>query len=478
MDAFLNSKKPSPPKPRLSREVLDGFSKILAIHVGLHFPSERNVDLERGALLATRMFGFSDAETCLVWISTSPPSQGKIQILARAFTVGETFFFRDKPCFSALEERVLPALIAAGRAQGKRLRIWSAGCCSGEEPYSIAILLSGLLPDWEDWDISILATDINPEFLAKARAGLYNHWSFRNVEEFRKTACFRATPHGLLEPLPKIRQKVNFAYSNLATGPPEILSNQPHGLDLILCRNVIMYLTDQCARKVTTDFFRLLKEGGWLIVGPTEGASPLFSRFAVRSFPNVIFYQKPPLSRIPAFEREVGDAPRVQEESASDSTPQCQPLPVPGMPADTLSTNQAADELSALIVSARKLGNEGNLIAALDVCDHALDLHRFDPTLHYLRALILQEDEKTAEAAKSLEHGLYLDPDFVMAHYALGNLALQRGEQDRSNRHFKTAIKLLNALPADQSLPESDGVSAGRLREIMGSLVKSKARRK
>jgi len=425
---------------------------MLAMHLGLNFSSERSVELERGVLLAAQMFGFSDAEKCLAWISSSAPSQGKIQILARAFTVGETFFFRDKPCFSALEERVLPALIVAGRAKGKRLRIWSAGCCSGEEPYSIAILLCGLLPDWEDWDISILATDINPEFLAKARAGLYNHWSFRNVEDSRKTAFFRAAPQGLLELLPKIKKRVNFAYSNLATGPPDVLSKQASGLDLILCRNVIMYLTDQCARKVTADFFQLLEEGGWLIVGPTEGASTLFSQFAVRSFPNVIFYQKPPTQ-----------------------SPQ---NIVPEKPVNTLPTIQADDDFSALLLSARRFGNEGNLVAALNLCNHALDLHRLDPTLHYLRALILQEDGKAAEAAKSLERGLYLDPDFVMAHYALGNLAFRRGERKKSIRHFKNAVRLLTDLPEEQSVPESDGVSAGRLREIMRTLAKAKARQK
>jgi chemotaxis protein methyltransferase CheR len=479
MEAALNSTIPRSPKTRLPREVQAGFSRILAVHLGLHFPPERSLELERGVVLAAGMFGFSDAEKCLAWISASPPGPGKIQILARAFTIGETFFFRDRACFSALEERVLPDRIAVGRARGKRLRIWSAGCCTGEEPYSIAILLYGLLPDWEDWDISILATDINPEFLAKARAGSYNHWSFRNVEDSRKAGCFRATPEGLLEPLPRIKEKVGFAYSNLASAPPDAVSEPGSGFDLILCRNVLMYLTDQCARKAAADFFRLLGEEGWLIVGPTEGASALLSRFEARGFPNAIFYQKP-VSRLPnglpnRFDMDIGAGPRIREESASGFPARCQPAVPPGKPADPPSALTASGEYSALLSAARISGNEGNFVAALEACDQALRLQRLDPALHYLRALFLQEAGSNAEAAKSLERGLYLDPDFVMAHYALGNLALRQGERKKSLRHFQNAIGLLKGLPEDQLLPESDGVGAGRLRGIMGTLAKANA---
>lgn len=473
METIPVFKDSSPPKPRLSRGVLAGFSKVLTLHLGLNYPSERSMDLERGVLLATEMFGFSDAEKCLSWISASTPGQGKIQILARAFTIGETFFFRDRACFSALELKVLPALIAAGRDKGKRLRIWSAGCCTGEEPYSLAMLLCGLLPDWEDWDISILATDINPEFLAKAKAGLYNYWSFRNVEESRKAAYFRETPQGLMELLPKIRKRVNFAYSNLAGAPPEVLFNQGYGLDLILCRNVFMYLTQSCARKAIADFFQLLEEGGWLIVGPTEGEATLFSRFYARSFPNAIFYQKPPFGLPDGLGRESGNASWTQEGISEPATPIRPAIPL-AKPADTPTTTHPADDFSALLMSAKTLGNEGNLSAALDSCNQALHLQQLDPRLHYLRALILQEDGNAAEAARSLERGLYLDPKFVMAHYCLGNLASRQGERKKSIRHFRNAARLLRGLPEDQPVPESDGLSVGRLREIMATLAKAR----
>ena len=120
-----------------------------------------------------------------------------------------------KEYFAFLEEKVLPELIELRRTTGKYLRIWSAGCCTGEEPYSLAILLDKILGDTKDWNITILATDINPIFLRKASAGIYGKWSFRDTPEWVRERYFTKTKENHFELLPKIRKRVSFTCHNL-----------------------------------------------------------------------------------------------------------------------------------------------------------------------------------------------------------------------------------------------------------------------
>jgi chemotaxis protein methyltransferase CheR len=112
------------------------LSDLLAAQTGLHFPAERWRDLARGIAAAAPAFGMPDAESCARWLLSAPLTRHQIEVLANHLTVGETYFFREKMSFEALEQHILPQLIRM-RASERRLRIWSAGCCTGEEPYSV-----------------------------------------------------------------------------------------------------------------------------------------------------------------------------------------------------------------------------------------------------------------------------------------------------------------------------------------------------
>ncbi len=152
--------------------------------------------------------------------------------------------------FEALEDRILPELIRSRSVGNRRLRIWSAGCATGEEPYSIAIALRRALPVPEDWRITILATDINPHILRKASAGVYGEWSFRNAPPWLKGTWFRPKKDGKLEILPEIRKMVSFAYLNLAEDIFPSPVNNTNAMDLIFCRNVLMYFAAERAQEI------------------------------------------------------------------------------------------------------------------------------------------------------------------------------------------------------------------------------------
>src|SRR5712692_5314204 len=132
--------------------LLSHLTDFVAAQMGLNFPRERWRDLERGIVSAAGDFGFADAGSCAQWLLSSPLTRGQIEILASHLTVGETYFFRERKSFAVLEDHILPELIRSRRGNEQRLRVWSAGCCTGEEPYSVAILLNRMIPDLKDWN--------------------------------------------------------------------------------------------------------------------------------------------------------------------------------------------------------------------------------------------------------------------------------------------------------------------------------------
>ncbi len=271
--------------------LLSELSRLVEMCMGLHFPKERHGDLERHICSAARECGYEDVESFIQWLLSSPSSHDQIETLARHLTIGETYFFRDMGSFNALREQVLPELIRSRRGTNQRLRIWSVGCSTGEEAYSIAILLDKMVPDLKDWNITILATDINPDSLNKAAEGVYRDWSFRDTPRWVKEEYFTKTADGF-EVLSRIREMVTFAHHNLAADQYPALTNNTSAMDVIFCRNVLMYFSRERALQVVPRLSRCLMDDGWLITSPVESSlakPPLFEGVA---FPGATFYKK------------------------------------------------------------------------------------------------------------------------------------------------------------------------------------------
>jgi len=223
----------------ISTHQLSRISELVSALMGLHFPEGRYIDLERGIESASIDFGFdNNIEEFIKWLTSAALTKSHIETLASHLTVGETFFFREKRSFDVLEREILPGLIQSKDGGEKRLRIWSAGCSTGEEPYSIAILLNRMIPDLKDWNITILATDINSRVLKKASEGVYTDWSFRDTPPWIKEGYFKKIKEGVYEILPQFRKMVSFEYLNLAEDVYPTLLNNTNAIDLIFicCR--------------------------------------------------------------------------------------------------------------------------------------------------------------------------------------------------------------------------------------------------
>jgi len=480
--ARTSETQPEPCWPALSRLVADTL--------GLHFPPERYADLRRGFLPAARELGFDDPAECARRLLAQPGHRGGIQALASHLTVGETYFFRDRPALDALAGEILPPLIRQRRDLGQRyLRLWSAACCTGEEAYTLAILLHRLLPDPQDWRITVAATDVNPRFLDKARAGRYGDWSFRDAPDWLRRDYFRRGADGSHAVIPEIRAMVRFVRLNLADGDPAWDDVDAGEMDVIFCRNTLMYFTPAQMARVVARFHRRLAPGGWLAVSPGEASTALFPGYAPVYFPDAILFRKAQAKKgcEVRIRTDASDVGSDAASAAGDSPHREAPGPTPGAKtqphpraagsdaavragrrrearASTAAPGAPAGSPQAL---ARALADRGRLDEAQAWCERWLAEDKLDPAAHYLHAVILIERGEAGRARASLRGAVYLDGGFVLAHFALGNLARARGDEAEARACFAEARRLLRAHPPDALLPHSDGLTAGRLADTL-----------
>jgi chemotaxis protein methyltransferase CheR len=276
-------------------------------------------------------------------------------------------------------------------------------------------------------------------------------------------------------------------------------------MDLIFCRNVLMYFTGSQQQKVVGKLRHALLEDRWLVVSPSECSQALFSRFATMNFPGVILYRKSEAKAHGTHVLPVWTPPWPVEESAPVFAPpeRWAPLPLedptPAEPAaaEAPPTPQAvasslyeqgcyaeaeevllasltdapapAPEIASLL--ARVLANQGKLADALAWCERWLAADKLDASGHYLRAMVLQELGDPERARQALQRAVYLDPNFVVAHFALGNLARSAEKFADADRHFANALRLLRRCDPDDLMPESEGLTAARLTEIIRSVA-------
>jgi chemotaxis protein methyltransferase CheR len=492
---------------KLSQSILRDLSGFLAEKMGLHFPEQRWQDLQKGLAAAAGELGCGGIRECAQRMLAEDLSKPQIEVLASRLTVGETYFFRDRKVFGALEELALPELIRR-HSRERRLRLWSAGCATGEEPYSLAILLRRLLPGFKEWKITILATDINPRFLERAREGVYSSWSFRDCPSWLSDRYFVPDPRGSLRLNEEIKKMVTFSYHNLAEDTYPAITNNTAGLDLILCRNVLMYFSKASRRRVAAKMFRCLVEGGYLFVGPSELSPTVFAAYRPIHFKGVTVYRKE-LKTTDKRPQEMPADPAptdyqfepVVETTAPVSLPEEGPAEIVARQPPAPKRPPAGGELEEARVlyaqsryadAARKIrevsggepitpegaallarayANLGMIEQGLAWARQAAGADKLNPALHYLAGMLAEENNNLDEAAAALRRAVYLDSGFVLAHFSLGNLARRLGRSAQADKHFANALASLARYDRDEIVPESEGITAGRLEEIIRMLT-------
>lgn len=271
--------------------LLEEFGAFVEMATGLSFASGRQHDLRRIVEDMAQQEGFSSVEACLHGMMAAAPDRAAVQKLGRYFSNRETYFFRDAAMFSVLKLEILPRLIAARRAKGsKALRLLSAGCSSGEEAYSLAMLARDL-PGMGEWDVRVVGVDMNPVLLQTARAASYGAWSFRGVPESLRLRHFEPLGEERFALLPRIKAGVEFRYLNLAGADFSALDDATP-FDLVLCQNVLMYFGVEAWRNTVAKIHTVLADDACLCVAPVECERALYPQYRPAEFDGLTFFYK------------------------------------------------------------------------------------------------------------------------------------------------------------------------------------------
>lgn len=401
-------------------------------------------------------------------------SRQEWQELTVILTNVESYFFRDHGQFRLLEQVLLPRLIAAKRRE-KRLRIWSAGCSTGEEPYSLAILLRQLLAHEPGWQYQVLGTDINPMALDRARQGYYPQWSLRSLSPVIQQRYFQPCGEGF-QLDGEIRAMVQFDTFNLAQPMAQQMTIAQ--IDLIVCRNVFIYFSPNAITTALGTFRQALAPHGYLMTGHAELYGQDLTAFQSHLFPESVIYQQrdrdavsPPtpllLPGIPAS-RPRPAPPGIVPMAMSPAAP-------PPSLVDLLTEAefclqqknyqrsrqkieavlaQDGHNFAAHLLKAQLEANSGKYEAAIATCQQALTLEPLSISIYYLMAQIAEEQGDNEGAKQLFKKIIYLEPTAILAYYELSQLYEQEGNPSRGQKMRQTALALLQQLPPQSRVDE------------------------
>ncbi|HEY1797500.1 MAG TPA: protein-glutamate O-methyltransferase CheR [Stellaceae bacterium] len=393
--------------------------------------------------------------------------------LARELTVGETYFFRNIEQFRALAEVALPDRMRANQST-RRLRLLSAGCASGEEAYSLAIVLRETTAS-QGWDALVRAVDINPAALEKAARARYSAWALRETPTEKRDRWFRTAGRDLLLD-PTISSAVRFDQRNLAADDSELWL--PGSLDFAFCRNVMMYFTPQQARTLVARIAQALRPGGYLFLGHAETLRGLSDDFHLRHSHDTFYYQRRgETENSPAARREpdrpaiagrdawvdlIGDATArvaalaslpTSRRAANKRPPQTNVAAI----LDLVRTERFTEALERLrecssggskapdilLLEATLLTHVGLLARAERTCRHLLELDELNAGAHYVLALCCENAGNPAKAAEHDRVAANLDPTFAMPRLHLGLLSRRAGRCADAEQELAHASILL-----------------------------------
>jgi chemotaxis protein methyltransferase CheR len=479
------------------------LAELAHVLAGLVFPPNRQPSAEAGMRRAMRSLRISDPEALLR--AAELPGEVRDAVLAE-LTIGESYFFRDSAQLALLGTDIIPARVRNQDA-GRPMRVWSAGCASGEEPYTIAIMLREL--GWMS-PMHILGTDVARPRLTAARQGRYTRWALRGVSDDRVGKWFRRNGN-YFDLDESVRQSVEFRTLNLVHDDYPSAEPGAAPFDLILCRNVMIYFDLPTVARIAKGLLDSLADDGWLLLGASD--PPLTHLVACEAVmtPAGVYYRRSdgirrptPVFQWPAQGEDPApwmdvpkriEAPRppIRVEHVAAPAPSI-PLPAPRQlvadeqmveayeradysavesmavlalsRAATDSTATRPPDLGLWILYVRSVANQGRLHDAGELCARALETHPLAAELHYLHATLLAEAGWYADAAIAARRAIYLDRKLVVTHLLLGDALTRTGDANGARIAFENVVTLLADVDPTTPVEGADGVPAARLRQI------------
>lgn len=430
-------------------DATDAVAGFVAERTGLSLSTFQHTDLKR--YLHTRFGASATAADCVHRLNDA----SEFRLLLDRLTVKETYFYRHETQFEALRGMLLPRFVEPARTEGRAARLWSAGCCTGEEPYTLAIIAAerGCLDD-----VEILGTDINEGYLETAIAGAYTHRAVRQLSPEIVAKYFVPEGDRLLV-REEIRSRVSFKYLNLAEATYPSFLNGTSGVDVVFCRNVLIYFDKATVSAILARFSDCLQPDGLVAFGHSEMHGPE-APLVVEQVADAFLYGRRPQTVQPGDAPVI--APRRLESTAAPLLTRIKPtLPskLAAQATPRASAAAVAESPAALVARAERLADSGKTAEAVETCRVALTR---DPALvdaHYVLGLL--ELDTPDSAAAHFRRVLYLNPNHLTARLHLAQASEKLGTFDHAIREYMSLERLALMHPSDEVLDSREGITFG-----------------
>lgn len=466
-----------------AERIFDNQRKLLANKLrdklGFYFPDDRLDEMSR------RLKDFLNNldDKALSRLLESDWDQSTLDNLVKCVTIGETYFFRDPKLWHQCSQEILPDMVSMIQTGHREtINIWSAACSTGEEPYTLSLVIRQHFPNYLHSKFRIVASDINKSSLQHAQNGVYSKWSMRSTSEDVLQRYFHCEA-GKFKLSKEVIGSVQFFYHNLIDNSHPFASILPPKFDLIFCRNVLMYFQKDQIISVIQKLSSYLHEGGWLILSPQDiWHTENFTELEIVALPELILLRKKGIGSQTGQTHPESKSSELSEFELGSAV-KAHPQPITE---DLLSemdkyarlsqeftiqiknNDYSSDEINYLIQEQIKYGD---YTAALSYCDLSIKSRPLSSSLYYLKSSILSEIGQLPEAIKSLQQAIFLEPDFIIAHFALFNIHRKLGRAELASLSYKNTRRLLNKRDASDIVPEADGLTAGQLLSLLKSAV-------
>jgi len=472
----------------LNENEFRSFRDLIAERSGIYFDPGKQESLRDNLLQRMADCGLSNFADYFNLLS-SPAGTKEFDRLLNLITIPETYFFRDRAQFRALERFVIPEIAKKKSYPGASLRIWSAGCSTGEEPYTIAMILAAGMVDSP---IQILATDVSQPALKAAREGVYSGRSVRDMPQDYLNRFFtkKGGQYFLDE---SIKKMVEFRYFNLVSEPYPLV--EMSGWDIIFCRNVTIYFQAEATRKVIHNFSLSLREGGYLFAGYSESLRYISDEFKTVQMEGAFFYQKGvPQKTVRQKARKIrgrrartagitrkqkpkagAGLNREEIEQICATAKQLLEMGQPERASEILNPylREAIAPEGVILLQAEIALNRGDLDQAVQLCEMLVQREPLSIAGHYLLGIIYRTWEDDARAIEEFRKVLYLEPEHALARFNLGDLYSQVGQFDEARLEYVNVVRLLKSMPESLDDRFAGGFSSALLIDTCLSKIKA-----
>ncbi|MBN1699588.1 MAG: hypothetical protein JW881_18860 [Spirochaetales bacterium] len=410
----------------INEVILTEIQEIIKNKTGIVLSRERIFDLE--IVLQSRFIKTNT--TPVSYLSYLQNNYNELILLASQFTIQETSFYRNKSHFDRLKYQIFPDLINEKRESNRELVILSAGCATGEEPYTIAMILHDQIPRSEKWNIRIIGTDINADVLDYARNGIYTKYKLRNIEQWYVDRFFiidKNKPETAYQLKPVIKNMIEFRQCNLIREPFEL--SDLENVDVILCENVIIYFNQESTQRLISNFYTILRNRGFLFLGYSETLNLLDHNYKLSWWQDSFAYQK--------------DESMPEEKGKKLYIPADLLKKKPELRNDIKNLDRKSyEEILYLLIKNFDEQNIDNCIELLDCLEKSSI--RTDENFHVIKAEYLIDTRRYIDAANTCRKSISLNPYQLDAHIMLGYIYLELDMLENAEFELKTSIYINN----------------------------------